>query len=106
MCVEFDGLSIGDMARYSTSSDYCIETQLVRMCTEGEGWDGPTPTLSRGEHLCCVHSLTLISVSASSEPRSGLITALIATEATFLLIGLSVAVVLTTVIVRRYTGMF
>ena len=52
------------------------------------------------------YSLTLISVSASSEPRSGLITALIATEATFLIIGLGVAVVLTTVIVRRYTGMF
>ena len=44
-------------------------------------------------------------ISASSEPSSGLITALIATEATFFLIGLSVAVVLTTVIVRRYTGM-
>ena len=48
----------------------------------------------------------LYLISASSEPRSGLITALIATEATFLLIGLGVAVVLTTVIVRRYTGMF
>ena len=51
MCVEFDGLSIGDMARYSTSSDYCIETQLVRMCTEGGDWEGPTPTLSRGESV-------------------------------------------------------
>ena len=70
VCVEFDGLSIGDMARYSTSSDYCIETQLVRMCTEGEGWDGPTPTLSRGEHLCCMHvgknaSLVIVTLSAS-----------------------------------------
>ena len=55
MCVEFDGLSIGDTARYSTSSDYCIETQLVRMCTEGGGWEGPTPTLSRSEYFCCIH---------------------------------------------------
>ena len=51
VCVEFDGLSNGDTARYSTSSDYCIETQLVRMCTEGGDWEGPTPTVSRGEYV-------------------------------------------------------
>ena len=32
-------------------SDYCIETQLVRMCTEGGDWEGATPTVSRGKHV-------------------------------------------------------
>ena len=55
VCVEFDGLSIGDMARYTTSSAYCIETELqhvVRVCSENEGWEGAAPAISRGDYKC------------------------------------------------------
>ena len=62
VCVEFDGLSIGDMARYSTSSDYCIETQLVRMCTEGEGWDGKSIHKCKPELQTIHNKSTFINV--------------------------------------------
>ena len=50
LCVAYDGNTIGSVATYSTSDDFCIEDQneLMRSCTEDLEWDGTIPTVTRG----------------------------------------------------------
>ena len=51
VCVEYSGLSIGDVATYNTSNEYCIDTELVRMCNESNAWEGTIPAVYRGKKM-------------------------------------------------------
>ena len=50
LCVDYDGDTIGTVATYNTSDDFCIEDQneLTRRCTEDLEWEGSIPTVTRG----------------------------------------------------------
>ena len=46
--VEYDGISIGSRAMYTTSNDYCITTEEIRTCTSDMIWDRQTPNIDEG----------------------------------------------------------
>ena len=50
LCVDYDGDTIGSVATYSTSDDFCIEdeNELMRRCNEDAEWEGSIPTVTRG----------------------------------------------------------
>ena len=48
ICVTFTGVSIGSVATYFTSNNYCIDTLTVRTCTSDMMWSGTAPNLTEG----------------------------------------------------------
>ena len=49
--VQYDGISIGSTAVYTTSNDYCITSEEMRTCTSDMMWDGQKPTIKEGRLL-------------------------------------------------------
>ena len=52
LCVEFNDISVGDIATYFTPSDYCINTtNFTRECLDTGLWSGNVPIELIGNHI-------------------------------------------------------
>ena len=57
LCVTVTGVSIGSVATYSTSNNYCIKNQTTRTCTSDMvcsyiAWSGTTPNATEKGLFC------------------------------------------------------
>ena len=50
LCVEFSSTSVGDIATYSITPDYCVSStsRLTRECQNDRSWSGSVPRTLKG----------------------------------------------------------
>ena len=60
ICVTFTGVSIGSVATYSTSNNYCIDTFTMRTCNSDMIWSGTAPNATEG--LICLALVSNIDI--------------------------------------------
>ena len=66
ICVTVTGVSIGSVATYSTSNNYCIDTLTNRTCTNDRMWSGTAPNATEGLFCSSLLNYYHCSISISS----------------------------------------
>ena len=108
ICVTVTGVSIGGVATYSTSNNYCIDTLTMRTCTSDIMWNGTTPNATEGVYCSALviniivnFHLIFSACMRLSNKLSDWNTGLIAVGAILFVVGLVLAVVLVVLLVMR-----
>ena len=105
VCVRYTGVSIGSIATYTTSDNFCIDNKvLTRNCTSDMMWEGVTPIAIRGlTFTYCIQYLCLMfTFSALKRQKlSGWNIALIIVGVILFVVGVCVAIVLAVLLILR-----